>query len=212
VEPLKENYKKLSYYFVIILFKKKKGKRKMDNIVYNEPMYFSRENKLVKELIFEEGVISCRDNFPASYIRQCLERFTDGYVIIGNRAQIGKQYRSRYFLKGYYIFFYDDYVRTLEGLVFFVKERGIGYQLLNAVKDFAYDNRVILWNGRSLPSEKLIQYYERFGFVRDEMVYDTQGNPKVMKMHMRLTYPRNEATETREEDVDNMEESEDSDI
>jgi hypothetical protein len=176
----------------------------MDDIVYNTPMYFCQDDKLIKDLIYEQGSLTAEDNFTNSHIRACLQQFTDGYVIIGQKQYMGytKSKRSRLILKGYCMFTYNENFCTMEELIFCVKTKylDMGYDILNCVKDFGYDHGATLWIARTQPNEKMINYYLHFGFIKEEMVYDKHGNKKIMRMRMKLEYPKDDEDSVSEDE------------
>lgn len=68
------------------------------------PIYFNNESenfKLIKSIIKEQGLKTCRDD---SYISSCFKTFTYGYIIVGR-----KDLKSKYILKGFTIFLYDEF-------------------------------------------------------------------------------------------------------
>ena len=156
----------------------------MNDLELNEPVFFDIDDKLIKNIIKEQGNISCRDNFHYSYIQWCLKNFTYGYVILGRMASIGKSNRSKkdyYLLKGYIMFLFDPNNSTIDGRIFCVREsnKGIGNSLLDSVHNFALNNGVTMWKIKSLPFEKLIKYYEKYGFKKSLEIYNKKGKLKV---------------------------------
>ena len=62
---------------------------------------------------------------------------------------------------------------------------GIGKNLLLAVYQYAIDNKISFWRINSLPFEKLIKYYENFGFKRGKSKF-RNGQIKVVEMEMEI--------------------------
>ncbi len=60
----------------------------------------------------------------------------------------------------------------------------MGIILLNSIRNFCRNNSIREWNIKALPNEKLIEYYENYGFERGDKIFDQKGNFKVQKMRM----------------------------
>ena len=116
----------------------------MSNFDISNPIYFNKESddyELFKKIILQQGQLSCRNQLDLSYIQHCLERFTDGYIYIGMKANIGKIIRSKadkYFLKSYCLFVYDEDSLEINGLITCGHENypGSGLTVLNSVFNF----------------------------------------------------------------------------
>ena len=161
----------------------------MDTYEIGVPIHFDNEDTFIKDLIKENGVVTCRNEFPKEYISKCLSLFTDGFVILGNKSQIGRFSRGRksaYCVKGFTLFIHDDLIIQWKVICVDESLRGTGVStiLLDSVKKFALNNRVKYWSFYSLPYEKLIATYLRYGFIGGKKIFNDRGVFKVQFMSM----------------------------
>jgi len=153
----------------------------MTTIEFNIPLHFTQEDTLFKRIIKEQSVTTCRDEFHGinpmmkEYINSSLENFTDGFIILGHLTTPRTSYRtpsSNYLLKGFILFSIDGFETTINGKnLCGRKGYHVGKMLLQSVYDFAISKDITFWHIYSLPYEKLIKYYESFGFIRGNPIY-----------------------------------------
>lgn len=96
---------------------------------------------------------------------------------------------DNYFLKGYVLFVYEPIACTIQGKILCSHKnyRGLGRELLDNVKQFALNNKVVKWRIFSLPYQRLRNYYESYGFKYLDTIY-RDGKAKVYKMSYTLKY------------------------
>lgn len=169
------------------------------------PVYFNDESenfKLIKSIIKEQGFKTCREDLSDSYISSCFKTFTDGYIIVGKTASL-KNYgsKSKYMLKGFTMFSYDEFSKTITGKIVCGKEsyKGMGLKLLECVEEFALDHKVARWQINSLPHKKLIEYYKNFGFEQIDSIFD-KGKLKVIVMLKSFEYEYEEIVKTKNDE------------
>ena len=155
----------------------------------NEVFHFDKSHELfysiIKKIISIQGALTCRDFFDHGYINHCLETFTDGFIIVGDKSNN----HDRYFLKGYVLFIYDFHSSTIQGKIICANKnyRCLGRELLDNVKEFAINRKVTEWQIFSLPYERLKIYYESYGFTYIDTIYK-EGKAKVYKMIYKFDY------------------------
>jgi len=161
----------------------------MTSIEFDIPLYFRQEDKLFKRIIKEQGVTTCRDEFMKEYINSSLQSFIDGFIILGKIINPKTSYRtpsSNYLLKGFILFSFDGFGNTINGKILCARKGyHIGKMLLQAVFDYAINKDITYWHLYSLPYEKLIKFYQSFGFSIGNPVY-RKGELKVVEMFMSL--------------------------
>lgn len=169
------------------------------------PIYFNNESdnfKLIKSIIKEQGFKTCRDDLSDSYISSCFKTFTDGYIIVGRTASL-KNYgsKSKYILKGFTMFLYDEFSKTISGRIICGREayKGMGSLLLECIQEFALDHKVIRWQINSLPHKKLVEYYKNFGFEQIDSLY-IEGKLKVIVMLKSFEYELQEIVKEKNDD------------
>ena len=137
--------------------------------VYNKPIYFTKTNSLIKKIIKEQA---WRYELPKEYITNSLDIFTHGFIIFG------KSKKDLYIVKGFIIFIYDEFINFIQGKIVCSGKnyKGIGLQLLTKTKEFILNNKIHEWTIYSLPNEKLINFYENFGFIRGNIIIQTIMN------------------------------------
>ena len=157
------------------------------SLLINEPIMIDQEHPnigLIKMIIKEQGVNVCRDEIDQSYIVECLKTFDYGYVILGNRNVSEKS--KKYVLKGYVLFRYEERGSIVMGKIL-CGHRGVGRLLLESVLQFITEREVQTWIIYSLPFEKLINYYQEFGFKIINIIY-RGGKKKCYEMRKDFTY------------------------
>ena len=160
------------------------------------PIFFTKESedyKLIKQIIKDQGFVTCRNDLPESYISACFQTFTHGIIIVGKTAAL-KNYgkKSTYMLKGFDMFTYDEFSKTIIGKIVCGREiyKGTGAILMNVAQEFALEHQVGLWQFNSLPHTKLVNYYKNFGFKEMHVIYD-KGKVKVIAMAKTFKYEFN---------------------
>jgi hypothetical protein len=87
-------------------------------------------------------------------------------------------------LKGFILFSIEGYGSIINCKILCGrKEYKIGKDLLEAIFDFAVSKDITFWVLHSLLSEKLVNYYQSFGFKRGTSNYQ-KGVVKVLEMEM----------------------------
>lgn len=163
----------------------------------NEPFQIDQDHayiKDIKDIIKDQGVLVCRNEMSREYIISCLRTFDIGFVILAKKTPIEQQQRtksSRYILKGFVLFRYEEYGGLITGKILCGRDgyNGIGRKLMECVNDFAIENRVRKWLIFSLPNEKLIKYYEDAGFTRGDIFYRNEKR-KVCEMIRTFYYDK----------------------
>jgi len=163
------------------------------NYEINKPIYFTKKNKEIIKLIKSQACDVCRREFDKNYILKSLELFTDGFIILGKKAKIGKSYinKSDYFLvKCFIIFILDEFSNSIQGKIICSHKnyKGYGLKLLIETKKFILKNKITRWSIFSLPYEKLINFYEKFGFIRGIYYYSKNNELKVIEMSQTFNY------------------------
>lgn len=133
------------------------------------PIYFNKSH--IKYNLFRK-IIKKQCKLDKSYITYCLDKFTDGYIYLDNK----------YFLKAYSLFMYDSYWSSIDGLVTCCNEnyKGSGRIVLQSIAQFIKIRKIRTWNINSLPRDKLVKYYENFGFKFVNIKYRNNGKKKFM--------------------------------
>lgn len=168
------------------------------------PNFFDRDSldfKLIKSIIKEQESVTCRNELSNSYISDCLQTFTAGYIIVGNISNNSKRGSSgKYVLKGFVLFCYDEFSTVLSGKILCGRKSysGTGIELLNCVQSYAKNVRATRWEIYSLPYEKLMTYYENFGFTRGISIYKS-GKLKVVQMAKTFEYEDESCEESENE-------------
>ena len=155
--------------------------------------------KNMKRLISINGNSVCRMQFynedpsKKDYINTCLKNFNLGFIIISDdNSNHSRNPNRRIILKAYTLFKVDN--DTIFGLISCAKispegtqlKEKYGIRLFREVYKYARENNIIYWKINSLPSERLIKYYESFGFNQDGITYHENGDIKVVNMSMNI--------------------------
>lgn len=169
----------------------------IDSLLSEDPIFFDRDDpnfQLFRKIIKKQGEITCRDQFDKGYINSCLTKFTHGFILLGSNlnGRLIVSTTDRYYLRGYVLFEYDSRLAMVNGkIICAIKstdpKKKIGKILLESVYQFILENRVETWRIFSLPSPKLVAYYESFGFKQHTTLY-VRGKAKVVEMNITLTY------------------------
>lgn len=160
----------------------------------SNPIYFNRDHNdfnMFKKIILEQCELD------KTYIKSCINRFTDGYILLGNKSTIGKTIRSKadkYFLKAYCLFEYDEEWSEVKGLITCSHSNypDCGLVILESVNRFISEFKVLKWTLYSLPFEKLVNYYKRLGFREIDTKYTPGGKKKVIVMVQDFQYLEDE--------------------
>lgn len=189
----------------------------------NEPfeIYQDHEHiKRIKDIIKSQCDIVCRGELSTEYVSFCLKEFNYGYVILSKMGSIGQQQKtlsSKYLLKGFVLFRYEESGSMVIGKILCARDgyNGTGKRLLECVYDFILKKKVYTWFIHSLPDERLLKYYESAGFTRGKMIY-RNGKNKVCEMKREFTYEEKETCNNEdfclfksEIESENLDESED---
>lgn len=179
-----------------------------DLLLSDEPIFFDREDPnfpLFKKIIKKQGETTCRDKFDKEYISSCLNKFTHGFILLGSNlnGRLITSSSDRYYLRGYVLFEYDSRLSMVNGkIICAIKsanpEKKIGKTLLFSVYQFILEKRVETWRIFSLPSPKLVTYYENFGFQKYDTIY-VRGKAKVIEMKIKIEY--NEEFEDSDDEI-----------
>jgi len=161
----------------------------------DEPIFFDNDHsdiKFYKDLIKEQGLLTCRDELDITCIKKCLSDFDYGFILFGNKAKIGQYSKSRvhsHLLKAYALFKHDDNLKLIEMKIICssLNYKGSGLKILNAIYSFILSNKVETWIIYSLPPIKLINYYKSFGFEDIQTIY-AGGKEKVHLMIKKIEY------------------------
>ncbi len=178
----------------------------MSNFDISNPIYFNKESEnygIFNRIIIQQGQLSCRNQLDISYIKSCLEKFTDGYIYLDMKSTIGRTVRSKadkYFLKSYCLFVYDEDSLEINGLITCGHENypGSGLIVLNSVLNFVNEFKVRNWILNSLPFEKLVNYYKSLGFNEVYTKYLMMGKKKVIVMIQNFDHPEENEEENND--------------
>lgn len=171
------------------------------------PIYFNKEHEdfsFFKQIILEQGEMTCRDNLDRTYIQSCLNKFTDGFILLGNRSKVGKFVRSKidkYILKAYCLFEFDDHWSEVRGLILcgHTNYRTSGVTILRCVSEFIKEYKIHKWTIYSLPFDGLFQYYIDYGFNVIDVKYTRDGKKKVIVMVQNFSYDSEEQEQDEEQ-------------
>lgn len=170
----------------------------MDELNTDNPIFFTRDEnteklKIIKKIIKDQCGTTCRFEFDKEYISKCLMNFEFGFILLSRRqATYGtnKGRKDLYNLKAFMLFNYDTLIRTITGRIICaiktIGDIGNGKRLMDSVFKFGYENKALVWDLSSLPYDKLLKYYESFGFIYNDTIYD-RGEKKVYKMSYKFT-------------------------
>lgn len=169
---------------------------------YDTPMFIDANSSKAKTIIKEQGAVVCRDFLESSYISSVLQNFYGGYIYISRKAMIGQKRRSindSVVLQGFIIFNVSSDHLRLHSEVVCSREsaKGVGRELMNAMINYAKSIGIWKITFHTLPYERLIKYYESFGFIRGDAVYK-RDSLKAYEMSMVIDY----SSENNEEDCD----------
>lgn len=176
-----------------------------DNLISEEPIFFDKEDPnfpLFKKIIKRHGLITCRNEFDKGYINSCLNKFTNGYILLGSNSngRIITSSADKYYLRGYVLFEYDSRLAMVNGkIICAIKsadpEKRIGKMLLDSVYQFILEKKVETWRIFALPYPKLIAYYESIGFTQYDTIY-VRGKAKVVEMNLIVKYDNDQNDES----------------
>lgn len=189
---------------------------KMDDFNFNVPIFFTKTNVKIKKLIKNQGYIVCRDEFDKGYINSSLSTFSHGFIILSKIANIGKSNKgtlTNYLVKGFILFTYDEYSNKIDGKLLCGRKslKGIGLTLLEETKKFVNEKKVTTWRILSLPNYKLLNFYEKFGFIRETSFYNSNNELKTIELTQRFNYVNTLYLENDEFDNNISENEEDDD-
>lgn len=170
------------------------------NIEFNKPIFFTRGDNysdLFCEMIYEQHNECCNGKINETYISNCFTNFTNGYMILEDGIPEDKNFRGRqFFLRAFILFEYkrEQVGRTpnIEGVIrgkvicCNPVNKGLGWILLNKVKEFALLRSVKRWIIFALARDTLITYYERYGFTQRRLDRFDSGKLKTVLMSMNL--------------------------
>ena len=171
----------------------------MDRIVFDEPIIVLKDDRFLKTIIMENGR-SIYKIIP-SELQKALERFDCGFVILGRKENTNVNKRistNSIILKAFTLFEFDFKDTILRSKIIFGYEscKGNGLILLKRIRRFCQEHNIYEWHLNSLPYERLISFYEKFGFTRGRTIY-IKGEPKVIQMYMIIDFNKNyDDTET----------------
>lgn len=179
---------RIDFHFYIKMILKLFFKLYKMELPINVPIEFDENSTLIKKIIKDQGCIVCRDIFDTDYINFCLKKFTNGFIILG---KMNYSSNSKYIIKAFILFTY--YKESIQGHLVCSREsyKGTGFLLMNCVKNFALKNEVTYWEIKSLPEEKLLNFYENFGFSRGNPIYTIDNIIKNYSMYIRFDYINN---------------------
>lgn len=140
----------------------------------------------IKELIKDQGEITCRNIIDKMTIRTSLEGFVFGFVSYSTRANSGRRsprnFSEKYTLNGFVICSILEY-RPKEiyiSLLCSLKGLSLGCSLLEAVNEYAITRGFNTLTLLALPDKKLIEWYKKQGFKEGKNDF---GNIKCVEMY-----------------------------
>lgn len=171
----------------------------MEELNSDYPIYFSKNDKnteklrLIKKIIKDQYNVTCRCQIDKDHILESLEDFGHGFILL-NRKQPKygdkKGRKDLYYLKSFILFNYNKFNKIITELVVCsvktISEIGNGRRLMDSVFKFGYENDAILWELKSLPYDKLLEYYQKLGFIFVDTIY-YNGKKKIYRMEYTFT-------------------------
>lgn len=166
------------------------------NVNLDVPIFFMRDDiysDLFCEMIHEQHNECCNRNIDECYISTCFNEFTNGYMILGESSKETKNFRGyQFFIKAFVLFEYkrEKVGANMEGIIrgkvicCNQLNKGLGWILLNKVKEFALVRGVKRWIIFALARDTLITYYERYGFNQRRLDRFSSGKLKTVLMSM----------------------------
>ena len=140
------------------------------------------------EIISEQHEDCCNKQIPDEYMSWCFSEFTHGYMILGESEE--KNFRGRqFFLKAFVLFEYRKYEQSrkmIRGKVICCNKinKGLGRKFLDCITHFALKHKVKRWIIYASAYEKLIAYYQGYGFEKHIESEVPDGRRKTILMLM----------------------------
>jgi ribosomal protein S18 acetylase RimI-like enzyme len=158
-----------------------------------ETVFFKKNDenyKKIKELIKEQGEVTCRREIDKMVISTSTTESSFGFAIIGKRNISGRRsprrFSERYTLNGFIVCtedeFHKDYLHI--SLLCALKGLELGKMLLNNVEDYSKNEGYKGISLYAIYDEKLIKWYEKRGFIRGiKPNFSYDGKVKVIQMY-----------------------------
>lgn len=153
---------------------------------FPDPTFFTKDNKLIKDLIIYHGESTCRDYFEKNVISDLVRKCDFGFISFTKRAQIGKRKRGKneeYSINGFILCQHEGLSPSIFISLVCISTpyKGAGAKLLSNVINYAKDAPEILQiTLYSLP--ELRSYYEKNQFNTVSTLRLKSGEIKVYHM------------------------------
>lgn len=151
---------------------------------------FTKEDNHIKDALKKDGVKICRDRMDSLIIRDCIEKFTNGFCFTMPKAMVGQRSRNwsdRNIIKSFILFDVSSFGIINIKLLCSSSRNTQARELLDSLYEYGYDNDCSAITLEALAEERLVQWYQDNGFIRGDTIFDRRsGEPKVVLMSKQL--------------------------